>query len=577
MHFTIKHRLHRHIPFILVFFLSGCVSGLALNHIHDGFADAYGKASTDQLLLNLARLSHDEPAYFIQLGSFTGQYSVQDNVGLGNSTYAPKTGVLSLGGGIGTQVIEDPSFTFVPLQGDTFSTIFLTPIPDQIFCDFSAMGYHADVLLRTMVQSVKIESTDDGSSEFLINNPRDPSYPKFLAFCAEVNVAMKRNLLIIDQSGTDSPKKQLTLMPGGNGPSLKLSDALVSVGDSPSPAEKSLTINWRPGQSAEKEKENKAELKKKLADDCNALAADTKLADTPIISEADKKAFLAADNKAITDDFQALAKDSVSNKSEQKADDKPKSQQTPPDTQPNPSNIQPNPSNIQPNPSDIQPNPSDPLNPYPILKEMLGSKVKVTYHMRTLEGLMYAAANEEQYYKDLYNNTKPDNHHILIFERDGYHVTQNDPTKPTFDIIYPYHENKTTEKYTITIEKTTDGDNEPNDLYAEITTHDAMNNEIIHVTADDNLPNGRLKCGPILTLISYAKAPVKPYILSKLPYEGIMYTIGDPATRADERLYEPTDLPSMTNRGIFSLIAYLYAKATLNPEKLPLQQLIQLK
>jgi hypothetical protein len=34
-----------------------------------------------QLLLNLARLSHDEPAYFIQLGNISSQYKFDSTAG----------------------------------------------------------------------------------------------------------------------------------------------------------------------------------------------------------------------------------------------------------------------------------------------------------------------------------------------------------------------------------------------------------------------------------------------------------------------------------------------------------------
>src|SRR5579862_2887363 len=68
----------RLIPLIV---LCGC-AGTALRNDYSEYSDVYAKSVNRQLLLNLARLSHDEPPYFVQLGQISSQYTFSSSVSL---------------------------------------------------------------------------------------------------------------------------------------------------------------------------------------------------------------------------------------------------------------------------------------------------------------------------------------------------------------------------------------------------------------------------------------------------------------------------------------------------------------
>ncbi|HXP60128.1 MAG TPA: hypothetical protein VN829_06525, partial [Dongiaceae bacterium] len=61
--------------------LAGCYTPKVLKSDYREFADTYGDASNQQMLLNLARLANHEPVYFLQLGSFSSQYTFTSGAG----------------------------------------------------------------------------------------------------------------------------------------------------------------------------------------------------------------------------------------------------------------------------------------------------------------------------------------------------------------------------------------------------------------------------------------------------------------------------------------------------------------
>src|ERR1017187_1795258 len=173
--------------FLALLILPGC-----LNHpferANKDYADAFASVANQQLLLNIARLANDEPAYYIQLGNFTAQYGYQGNI------TAPGAGTLytrNFGGGadpsttvatggpnptplvttaaatlaasslalsppsLGFTYSEQPSFTFTPLSGDAVTKALFAPLPNHIF-SIVFSNWHADAAIRTAVESIKI-------------------------------------------------------------------------------------------------------------------------------------------------------------------------------------------------------------------------------------------------------------------------------------------------------------------------------------------------------------------------------------------------------------------------------------
>lgn len=195
----------RWFPLLFLSVLCGC-SGTALRHAYTDYTEVYAQAVNRQLLLNLARLSHDQPPYFIQLGQISSQFSFNSSIGFSPSAFrvsnpgdAIQNG-LTLGGSLSAGAVETPTFQFVPLNGEAFAQAIISPISDRLFYTLYDQGFHADLLLRTMIASVEVpdwRSTNFEQRLIYRNHPRDPTYPDFLAFCKALRKAQLEGAVVV--------------------------------------------------------------------------------------------------------------------------------------------------------------------------------------------------------------------------------------------------------------------------------------------------------------------------------------------------------------------------------------------
>ncbi len=200
---------------VLLFMLCGC-SSMALHKVYSGYSHTYADSVNQQLLLNLARLSQDEPPYFIQLGQMNSQFTFNSSAGFmpsqtrvnhpGGASTALIQDTVTLGGTVNAGAVESPTFQFVPLNGETFAQAITAPIPDKLFYTFYDQGFHADVLCRTMVAYVKITETlkDKTNVILYVNQPRAKTYPDFIRFCEDLRGAQTNQEVIVKDSIPDN-------------------------------------------------------------------------------------------------------------------------------------------------------------------------------------------------------------------------------------------------------------------------------------------------------------------------------------------------------------------------------------
>jgi hypothetical protein len=178
---------------VLVLLLGGC-TGKVLRTAFRNDSESYADAVNRQLLLNLARMAHDEPPYFVQVGQMNTNYNFGASVGAmpSHARISHPNGVvanlvqdnLTVAGNLGLTGTESPSFQFVPLAGESFARAILAPIDERILMSLFDQGFHADVLMRTMVARIELsDGRTDGKTITLVNHPLDPSYPRFLRLC----------------------------------------------------------------------------------------------------------------------------------------------------------------------------------------------------------------------------------------------------------------------------------------------------------------------------------------------------------------------------------------------------------
>jgi hypothetical protein len=174
--------------------LSGC-GAARYRADYNGFNAAYADSSNHQTLLNLARLDHHDPTYFLQFGQISVQYQVTSsaNVVVNETVPAgvtPKqfdsplaTGTGTVGAGASTT----PSFTFIPVSDDKVAQQLLLPVPPEVLYTLFQQGAPVDQLLRLMVERFEIQLPGETRITTFSNSPgrcSPVSYATFLKICA---------------------------------------------------------------------------------------------------------------------------------------------------------------------------------------------------------------------------------------------------------------------------------------------------------------------------------------------------------------------------------------------------------
>jgi hypothetical protein len=124
------------------------------------FEMAYAETSNHEVLLNLARLQNRDPTYFFKLGQITSQYRMNATLA-GNGSYinsgtaAPGFGNVTGGGNPSLLYENDPTFTFIPVNDETNAQLLLQPVPAETFYDLYQQGWRIDQLFRLLVDRVE--------------------------------------------------------------------------------------------------------------------------------------------------------------------------------------------------------------------------------------------------------------------------------------------------------------------------------------------------------------------------------------------------------------------------------------
>ena len=121
---------------------------------------SYAETSNREVLLNLARLEQHDPTYFFKLGQINSSYRME--AGLTGSgqlqtvTSPPATGI-GTGGGTPSAIYEnDPSFSFIPVSDQANFQLLLQPVSEDIFYSLYQQGWRVDQLFRLMVDRIEV-------------------------------------------------------------------------------------------------------------------------------------------------------------------------------------------------------------------------------------------------------------------------------------------------------------------------------------------------------------------------------------------------------------------------------------
>lgn len=156
--------------------VAGCVSPVVLEDAVLAYDRTLARVRSQVLLLNIARaraglpLNASEVTALTATFEFEAQADASAGVGpLGGA--APATGDLSLG--VSARVLEAPTLSIVPLQGEAFTRRLVAPIDDVTFEFLHHRDVGVSLLLRLLAEGVVVEAAD-GARVFHENDPDEP-------------------------------------------------------------------------------------------------------------------------------------------------------------------------------------------------------------------------------------------------------------------------------------------------------------------------------------------------------------------------------------------------------------------
>ena len=195
-----KSRMRRFLIIVMAYSvllsMSGCLSPFALERAVTAYDHAVTDATTEQLLLNIARAHNHQPIHFIGVANIAATFDFRMTAGA-----TPPLGGLEGGVSLlpifGTSVAENPTVSIVPIEGEEFTNRLLTPLQESKLTLLLRQGVDIDLLLRLMAAELRIPK--DHAETVYYNRPRDETgYRKFRQVVLHLSTLQDRNHLYVE-------------------------------------------------------------------------------------------------------------------------------------------------------------------------------------------------------------------------------------------------------------------------------------------------------------------------------------------------------------------------------------------
>src|ERR1700730_7134568 len=166
--------------------VSGCAGPPVLERQVLGYDEVTKTLDEKLLLLNIARVSNQEPVHFTSTSSIAATFNWTATLGAsGQVTESKGTNFLNLN--IGGSASENPTFSISPISGKEFTERVATPFQDTIFEFLVFQGGRIDQVMRLMAAGIEVQTPDGRFVRFIENDPRRPKeYEEFRQIAAQL-------------------------------------------------------------------------------------------------------------------------------------------------------------------------------------------------------------------------------------------------------------------------------------------------------------------------------------------------------------------------------------------------------
>jgi hypothetical protein len=185
--------------------VSGCAGPPVLERQVLGYDEVTKTLDEKLLLLNIARVSNQEPVHFTSTSSIAATFNWIATLGTsGQVTESKGTNFLNLN--IGGSASENPTFSISPISGKEFTERVATPFQDTIFEFLVFQGGRIDQVMRLMAAGIEVQTPDGRFVRFIENDPRRPKeYEEFRRIAAQLQRLNDNRLLFVRPLVFDEP------------------------------------------------------------------------------------------------------------------------------------------------------------------------------------------------------------------------------------------------------------------------------------------------------------------------------------------------------------------------------------
>jgi hypothetical protein len=187
---------------------------------HCEYNSAIVKTTDEQLLLNMVRLKYRDNPYFLEVSSISENRKLTTRIGPSGSKlgFDKNAGHYELGIIAYSEIFQNPTIFYTPLQGEKFTQRMVSPIPLAVVFGLMQSGWSPQRVFNLCIES--INDLDNASSA---SGPTPTTKPVYEPFSEAVNLIenlYKQKCLLI---GTrfDHPKEWVVQFTDSNHPGVQ--------------------------------------------------------------------------------------------------------------------------------------------------------------------------------------------------------------------------------------------------------------------------------------------------------------------------------------------------------------------
>jgi hypothetical protein len=170
---------------VIVVAVASCAGPPVLEQQVLGYDEVTKTLDEKLLLLNIARVAHEETVHFTSTSSIAATFDWTTTLSVGGQIAERGNNFFNLN--ILGSARENPTFSISPISGEEFTKRIATPFKDETFEFLVFQGGRIDQVMRLMASGIEVQKPDGRFLRFIENDPQRPNeYEEFRRIAAHL-------------------------------------------------------------------------------------------------------------------------------------------------------------------------------------------------------------------------------------------------------------------------------------------------------------------------------------------------------------------------------------------------------